>query len=149
MMALSVTCNCGQTILLPVSKPPEIALRQLALASADPPRNVLCPHCKRVSAYLLENFRRVSVQNMAQRQLLEDQVSVCIVLPCGEAGCASLVKMHTPMRLSATLRVDAIPIAAQLEAVGAVCDRGHLNSGLARRSSLEVFLNPGWEPRPE
>jgi hypothetical protein len=124
MLARQFDCNfCPKLIVLPISDPPEQARHQLAPNATDQPRNALCPHCSRAGAYPVEVLAELKpVNDTVELQRLENQVSVCLCLPCGESGCEGLVRMYTTMPLSPTLTKDAEGLAAGLEYFGPCCD---------------------------
>lgn len=147
MMAeeLTVRCDCGHTIRLPVSKPPQSVIRQLPLTKGGLPRNVLCPHCNRVSAYSPDKFHKKSFQRTVRDQLRGDQVCVCIRMQCGEQGCESRVNIRLSMRVarSQDMREEALNMIGKATPSNVVCEDGHPQSVF--RDVLAVLVDPGQE----
>lgn len=144
MLKLAVPCNnCEQIILLPSTKPPQLAIDQLPFDTDDLPTNVLCPHCIHATAYSPDRFRAVFVQRPLPDRFDGDQVCVCMQYACDEKGCAALVSIHTPMTVSEHMHEEALQRSAGLFAVNVLCKKGHTSSGRALGGSFRVLLSPG------
>ncbi len=148
MLELTVQCkNCGSTIQLPSTKPPQLVADQLPLATDALPTNVLCPHCIHATAYSPDKFRMVFFQRTPPSQPHADRVCVCMQYPCDEKGCAALVSIHTPMTASEHMHEEALQRSAGLFAVNVLCEKGHASTGRALGGAFRLLVAPGWGPQ--
>ncbi len=148
MLELTVRCDCGHTILLPSTKPPQLVTDQLPLATDALPTNVLCPHCIRATAYSPDKFRMAFFQRTPPDQPHAGQVCVCMRYQCDEQGCKSPVNIHTPMTISANMEREALSRSAGIFAINVVCEGGHVCTGRALGGAFRVRVVPGWELGP-
>lgn len=151
---LTVRCDCGHTIRLPVTKPPQEVIRQLPLTTGGLPKNVLCHHCNRVSAYSPDKFHKKSFQRTVRDQLRGDQACVCIRTKCGEQDCEFRVNIRIRMRVSRSqdMREEALSMLGKATVSSVVCESGHHRN--AFRDVLAVLVDPGregldWDSIPE
>jgi hypothetical protein len=145
MYELTVDCDCGNTIRLPVTKPPKQVIRQLPLTTGGLPTNALCTRCNHVSAYSPDKFHKKFFQRIGRDQLRGDQVCACVRVQCGIQGCGSLVDIRLRMRVSDDMREEALSLLGEAVALNARCDAGHLINGKALGSAFAVLVDPGWE----
>ena len=147
MYELTVRCNCGHTVRLPLTKPSKRVLDQLPLATGGLPANVLCPNCNHASAYSKDRFRKAFFNTIDTDQPHADQISACMQTECGVSGCVSLVTIQMRMRVSDDLREDALRMLFETSLVGAVCEKGDLSNRPALRGGgkFRLLAFPGWE----
>ena len=154
MYELTVVCDCGNTVRLPASRPPQSVLHQLQLTTGGLPVNVLCPRCRVASAYSPDKFRRKFFRKPDQHQPHEDLVSVRIETECGEQGCKALVSIQMRMKPSSDIHEDALQFASEASRKGVVCKEGHVSthpqllSGTFRLLRWEGWESLDWESLP-
>jgi hypothetical protein len=147
MIELTVTCDgCRRTIWLPKTTPPEKARGQLSLASVEWPRNVLCPHCNRVFAYLAQCFDLASRDMPDQSELRQCPVCVCIRTRCGDKSCTAHVRVSAVVNVSDDIKSDVVSAIANARYDGACCQQGHIQSGKPQLGSVVVELETDWSP---
>jgi len=144
MFELTVHCDCGRTIRLPLTKPPQSVIRQLPLTTGGLPRNVLCPHCNRVSAYSPDKFHKKFFQSTLRDRLRGDQVCVCIRTKCGDPSCEARVNIRMAMRISQEMREEALSTLGKATASSVVCESGKHHENVFREV-LGVLVDPGQE----
>src|ERR1035438_4553365 len=146
MLELTVRCNCGHTIRLPSTKPPQLVTDQLPLATDALPTNVLCPHCGHATSYSPDKFRMTFFQRTPPGQPRAGQVCVCMQYQCDEKDCKSPVNIHTPMTISEHIAEAAKSLSAGIFAINVRCEGGHACTGRALGGARHVMVAPGWEP---
>ena len=148
---LTVDCDgCGKPIRLPNTKPPEKALRQLALASVELPRNVLCPNCNRVFAYPIERFDLRKFEKPFQPEHHEDPVCVCIYTKCADNNCIALVRVTLVVNVSDDIRLSVLDIMQSAAFATAACKQGHPQPAKPPKgASFDVQLEPDWNPKQD
>jgi hypothetical protein len=147
MSELTVRGICGHAIQLPSTKPPQLVLDQLPLATDALPVNVLCPHCNRGTAYSPDKFRLTFFRRILPDQSRADQVCIVWQYECDEKGCKSPVNIHTPMTISEHMEQEALWLSVGIFAENVRCEGGHVCIGRAYGGALRVMVVPGWEPK--
>lgn len=145
MLELTVRCDCGYTIRLPSTKPPQLVTDQLPLATDALPTNVLCPRCNHATAYSPDKFRMVFFQRTLPDQPHVGQVCICLQYQCDERGCKSPVNIHAPMTISENMEREALSRSSGLFVKNALCESDHASSGRALGGAFRVMVAPGWE----
>jgi hypothetical protein len=147
VLELTIRGVCGHTILLPLTKPPQLVIDQLPLTTGALPVNVLCPRCMRATACSRDKFRLGYAQRTLPGQPRADQICVCMQYECGEQGCKSPVYIHAPMTVSRDLKREAYNFSSAILATGVICEGGHICTGGAHGGALRIMVAPGWEPQ--
>lgn len=140
-----ICCNCGNTIRLPLTKPAPRVLDQLLLSGGGLPTNVLCPHCKRATAYSPDKFHRTFFEKPPQDRFPVEQVCACIQVRCGKEDCASLVSIRAGIGVSDNMREDALWLLVESLLSDVICEQGHLSSRRVPSGSFRTLVDPGWE----
>jgi hypothetical protein len=126
----ALTCgNCHCSILLPSPTHPGISPSQSSWPMDGKPRNFLCPRCTHVYEYSIASLLPGLSDGGDPRLGRKGRRVVCIAVPCGIGGCASLIKIDAIMLSNTDLFAESAALISQAVAHGIACESGHRSSG--------------------
>jgi hypothetical protein len=136
-------CKCGNPIPLPPATHPDTSQGLGSWPMDSALRNFSCPACRSVYEYSardVQPFPRAGYTGSMTRSV------VSIEVPCGVAGCASLLRVHTLMESDTDLRAASREVIARGTAHAIRCDIGHtLNGGQFRATSISSHFDDDWK----
>jgi hypothetical protein len=134
-----VVCNaCTREIRFPTTTPSQRVMNQMSSTPIEIPRNILCPHCKRVLLYEAPEFYPSGVENTDPNLSPGDWVRVCIAVSCAQEDCESHVQLHSIMLESNSMKKEAAGILSSSIFVKARCEKGHWQNRL-NQNDCEVY----------
>lgn len=136
--------NCSRPIWLPKAKRPDKSQGLRRWPTDAPTRTFLCPLCRHLYEYAAHDVQRIPVPADPHRPSTSLNVA-CILLPCGVAGCAALLRIRTVMAFDKDPRAEALAMLVSSIAHDIPCDRGHIQSGPITHSSPDAYFDKDWK----